>query len=168
MCNQAIFCRPLLRTGRANFCKWHFLLCLLFHSGKGSSESKSCDIPEEVDREPNASRPGAPWPVRKEGLVLQLYKNSLTLALTMLFLLSWILHFYGSFKDENEHLSLKGEPLKTMAQYLSDPRCWFESFQNWQSEFLSVFPIVVLSIFLRQKGSPESKPVDASDEETGE
>jgi hypothetical protein len=47
-------------------------------------------------------------------------------------------------------------------------RFWFESFQNWQSEFLSVFAIVVLSIFLRQKGSPQSKPVDASNDETGE
>ena len=45
---------------------------------------------------------------------------------------------------------------------------WFESFQNWQSEFLSVFAIVILSVFLRQKGSPQSKPVDAPNEETGE
>jgi hypothetical protein len=45
---------------------------------------------------------------------------------------------------------------------------WFESLQNWQSEFLAVLAIVVLSIWLRQHGSPESKPVDAPHSETGE
>jgi hypothetical protein len=64
-------------------------------------------------------------------------------------------------------LSMKGMPPQTMSEYLADSRFWFESFQNWQSEFLSVFSIVVLSIFLRQKGSPQSKPVDAPDSETG-
>lgn len=52
--------------------------------------------------------------------------------------------------------------------FLINSRFWFESFQNWQSEFLSVFAIVVLSIYLRQKGSPQSKPVDAPHSETGE
>ncbi len=52
-------------------------------------------------------------------------------------------------------------------QYLLDAELWFESFQNWQSEFLSTAVLVVLSIFLREKGSPESKPVSAPDEQTG-
>jgi hypothetical protein len=52
-------------------------------------------------------------------------------------------------------------------QYLGNSRMWFESFQNWESEFLSVFAIVILSIFLREKGSPQSKPVDAPNSETG-
>ncbi|MDB5197726.1 MAG: hypothetical protein JWP88_2097, partial [Flaviaesturariibacter sp.] len=53
-------------------------------------------------------------------------------------------------------------------EYLGNSRLWFESFQNWQSEFLSVFAIVVFSVFLRQEGSAQSKPVDAPDGETGE
>jgi hypothetical protein len=61
----------------------------------------------------------------------------------------------------------KGLPPKDMQSYIGEPRFWFESFQNWQSEFLSVFAIVVLSIFFRQKGSSQSKPVDAPDEKTG-
>ena len=133
---------------------------------KGSSESKSCDEPEEVDREPSAKRKGAPWPVRKGGFILTIYKHSLTIALLILFLLSFLLHFYGSFKDENVQLSIKGLPRETVSDYIRDPRFWFESFQNWQSEFLSVFAIVTLSIFLRQKGSPQSKPVDAPDSQT--
>jgi hypothetical protein len=56
---------------------------------------------------------------------------------------------------------------ETMSQFLAQPTFWFETFQNWQSEFLSVASIVFLTIYLRQKGSPESKPVDASHMETG-
>ena len=135
---------------------------------KGSSESKSCDGPEEVDREPSARRKGAPWPVRKGGFILAVYKHSLTITLLLLFVLSFILHFYGSLKDENVQLSIKGLPPESAIHYVGDSRFWFESFQNWQSEFLSVFAIVTLSIFLRQKGSPQSKPVDAPDSQTGE
>jgi hypothetical protein len=135
---------------------------------KGSSESKSCDEPEEVDREPNPKRKGAPWPVKKGGWILKLYQNSLTIALFTLFFLSFLLHFYGSFKDENDELVAKGLPRESWTHYLGDSRFWFESFQNWQSEFLSVFAIIILSIFLRQKGSSQSKPVDAPHAETGE
>ena len=145
-----------------------FVLLTISLRQKGSSESKRCDGPEEVDREPSAKRKNAPWPVKKGGIILSLYKHSLTIALLLLFLISFVLHFAGSFKSENEELAIKGLPQNSMYQYLSDSRFWFESFQNWQSEFLSVFAIVILSIFLRQKGSPQSKPVDAPDAETGE
>jgi hypothetical protein len=77
-------------------------------------------------------------------------------------------HLYGSLKDENEKLADLGLPPETWSNYITESRFWFESFQNWQSEFLSVFSIVVLSIFLRQKGSSQSKPVDAAHDETGE
>ena len=145
-----------------------FVVLTISLKQKGSSESKKCEGKEEVDREPSAKRKDAPWPVRKGGVILALYKHSLTIALLILFVLSFILHFYGSLKDENHELALKGLPPETMPKYLGDTRFWFESFQNWQSEFLSVFAIVVLSIFLRQKGSPQSKPVDAPNDETGE
>jgi hypothetical protein len=62
---------------------------------------------------------------------------------------------------------MKGKPGADWDEYMTMSRFWFESFQNWQSEFISVAAIVFLSIFLRQFGSPESKPVDASMEETG-
>lgn len=135
---------------------------------KGSSESKKFDAAGEVDRKPSPDRPGPPWPVRKGGVVLMIYQNSLTIALVVLFLMSFVLHLYGSFKDENEQLLAKGLPAESLGNYIGDTRFWFESFQNWQSEFLSVFAIIVLSVFLRQKGSSQSKPVDASNEETGE
>lgn len=121
-----------------------------------------------MDRKPSAKRKNAPWPVKKGGWILALYKHSLSIVLVLLFLFSFVLHFYGSLKDENEQLLQKGLPEETVTHYLFSSRFWFESFQNWQSEFLSVFALVVLSIFLRQKGSPQSKPVDAPNTETGE
>lgn len=135
---------------------------------KGSSESKDEDKTEEVDRSPDPARKDAPWPVRRGGWVLKLYQHSLTIALSLLFFVSFFLHFYGSFKDENTQRGISNLPRESLSEFLVKPRFWFESFQNWQSEFLSVFVLVVLSIFLRQKGSPQSKPVDAPYAETGE
>ena len=146
-----------------------FVIMTILLRQKGSSESKKMeDEEEEVDREPDPSRKDAPWPVHKGGWLLHIYKHSLSLVLVILFVISFIMHLYGSFKDENDQLTMKGLPPETMSNYITDTRFWFESFQNWQSEFLSVFAIVVLSIYFRQKGSPQSKPVDAGDSETGE
>lgn len=136
---------------------------------KGSSESKSLTEPEEVDRDPSPTRKGAPWPVRKGGWMLKLYQNSLSLAFFLLFSLSFWLHAMGGLKQYNTEQALKGKTeMLTLWQFLGTSEFWFQSLQNWQSEFLSVFSIVVLSIYLRQKGSPESKPVDAAHDETGE
>lgn len=144
-----------------------FVLLTIFLKQKGSSESKKIDEPEEVDREPDPTKKDAPWPVKKGGFILKIYKHSLTIVLFILFIISFVIHFFGSLKDENEQLSLKGEPLETISSYIGNSRFWFESFQNWQSEFLSVFAIIMLSIYLRQIGSSQSKPVDAPHAETG-
>jgi len=145
-----------------------FVLLTIFLQQKGSSESKDFDRKEDVDREPFALRSHAPWPVKKGGWILSVYKHSLTIALFLLFLISFLLHFYGSLKDENELLMREHKPLETTLSFISNSKLWFESFQNWQSEFLSVFAIIILSVFLRQKGSSQSKPVDAPNSETGE
>lgn len=131
---------------------------------KGSSESKSLEGEEEVDKEPQP-HPKAPWPVKKGGIWLTLYKHSLSIAFAILFILSFVLHFYGSLKDYNTEQISKNKPTATAMEYLSESRFWFESFQNWQSEFLAVASIVILSIWLREKGSPESKPVDMAHDE---
>lgn len=138
-----------------------FVLFTIFLRQKGSSESKSLDKQEEVDREPIV-HPKAPWPVKKGGIWLRIYSSSLSIAFFALFLLSFCLHFYGSLKNYNEEQKVKHLPLTTTRNYIGNSHFWFESFQNWQSEFLAVASIVLLSIWLRQKGSPESKPVDAA------
>ncbi|WP_026969656.1 DUF6766 family protein [Algoriphagus terrigena] len=126
---------------------------------KGSSESKKLEGEEDVDKEPTP-HPDAPWPVRKGGIWLSIYKHSLSIAFGILFVVSFVLHFFGSFHDFNLEQSIKGKPTVEAASYLFESRFWFESFQNWQSEFMAVASIVILSIWLREKGSPESKPVD--------
>jgi len=137
---------------------------------KGSAESKKLDEEEEVDRDPRRSknRKDAPWPVRKGGFVLKLYENSLSLAFLVLFLGSFLLHAAGGAREYNQDQAEHGSAERvTTLQYMATSRFWFESLQNWQSEFLAVGLMVVLSIWLRQKGSPESKPVDAPHSQTG-
>jgi hypothetical protein len=137
---------------------------------KGSAESKKLDEKEPIDRDPRKSRnkKDAPWPVRKGGVVLTLYENSLSLAFLLLFLGSFALHAVGGAKEYNQHQLEHGNTVKVSTlEYIGTSRFWFESFQNWQSEFLSVAAMVVFSIFLRQRGSPESKPVDSPHSQTG-
>jgi hypothetical protein len=144
-----------------------FVVLTIFLQQKGSSESKDFDKKSEVDNEP-ISEKDAPWAVKKGGFILDVYKHSLSITLFILFVFSFGMHFYGSLENENESLLLKSEPIETAGNYLTNSRFWFESFENWQSEFLSVFAIVVLSIYFRQIGSPQSKPVDAPNNKTGE
>ena len=135
---------------------------------KGSAESKKLDEEESVDRDPRTSRASdAPWPVRKGGLALRLYENSLSLAFLLLFLVSFVLHAISGASEYNQEQLVHGQDTVSTMAYLGRSRFWFESFQNWQSEFLSIGAMVVLSIFLRQRGSPESKPVDAPHSQTG-
>jgi hypothetical protein len=96
-----------------------------------------------------------------------LYSYSLGIALALLFIASFVLHWWASLAAANEEALLHGGEVQTLGSYLLDAQLWFESFQNWQSEFMSTAVLVVLSIFLRHKGSPESKPAGAANSETG-
>lgn len=144
------------------------VVCTIFFKQKGSSESKKFDGTDEVDRKPDPKKKNAPLPVRKGGWWLKVYQHSLSIVLFMLFIFSMVLHFNGSWKEENTERLAKGLTAVSKSEFMGSSRFWFESFQNWQSEFLSVFAIIGLSIFLRQKGSPQSKPVDAPIYETAE
>ncbi len=147
-----------------------FVVLTAFLYQKGSAESKKLDGEEDVDRDPDRSKnkKDAPWPVRRGGLVLKLYENSLSLAFLLLFVASFLLHAAGGSREYNQDQAQHGSAERvTTLGYLGTSRFWFESLQNWQSEFLAVGLMVVLSIWLRQKGSPESKPVDAPHSQTG-
>lgn len=143
-----------------------YVILTVFLRQIGSAESKDINKKEAVDREP-VPGPNAPGPVNKGGWRLAIYKHSLSIAFILLFIFSWLGHLYGSFKDYNIEQALKHEPQVMLTDFLKEPLFWFETFQNWQSEFLSVASIVILTIFLRQKGSPESKPVDTPHLENG-
>lgn len=138
---------------------------------KGSSESKPLDRAAPQDDDPAEHRldPGAPWPVRRGGVWLVLYRNSLSLAFLLLFLASFLLHAWTGSRAYNTEAAHAGShAFVTAFSYMTTSQFWFESLQNWQSEFLAVAAIVVLSIVLRQHGSPESKPVHAPIWETGD
>ncbi|HEV2841567.1 MAG TPA: DUF6766 family protein [Chthoniobacterales bacterium] len=146
-----------------------FVFFTAFLYQKGSAESKDPEKREEVDRDPRnvRDRKNAPWPVRRGGWVLLLYENSLTLAFLVLFLTSFILHALGGRAEYNEEQVLHGVAPVSLGGYMASSRFWFESFQNWQSEFLAIGCMVLFTIYLRQRGSPESKPVDAPHSQTG-
>jgi hypothetical protein len=137
---------------------------------KGSAESKPLDesTPQDEDPAEHADDPDAPWPVRRGGPWLALYRNSLGLTFLALFAASFLLHAWTGSRVYNQDLESAGVSNRvTTWSYLDHSRFWFESLQNWQSEFLAVAAIVLLTIFLRQHGSAESKPVHASMSTTG-
>ncbi len=95
----------------------------------------------------------------------KLYEHSLSLALGGLFFVSFVVHALSGVRLRNEEELAQGQAAQTVFEYLASARFWFESFQNWQSEFLAIGAMVVLTIFLREKNSPESKPVNLPDGE---
>jgi hypothetical protein len=146
-----------------------YVLLTVFLFQRGSAESKKPGEAEAVDRDPRLfkTKPDAPWPVRRGGWLLSLYSCSLSLAFVVLFLVSLALHALGGTAQRNEEAAAHNGELLSVGEFVRSSQFWFESFQNWQSEFLSLVAMVVLSVFLRQRGSPESKPVDAAHHETG-
>lgn len=136
---------------------------------RGSSESRDPDAPpRDDDLELQAQKQGAPALLRAGALARWLYAHSLGLAMFLLFILSFLLHWKFSADQAASEALSHGAKALAMGEYLCDAQLWFESFQNWQSEFLSTAVLVVLSIYLRQKNSPESKPVAAPHSHTGD
>jgi hypothetical protein len=144
-----------------------FVILTIYLHQEGSSESSPLEEGTEKEGE-TIPHEDSPWALKKGGWIAGFYNYSLSIALTALFLFSFAVHWYGSWKDYNHEQLIKGGPTEQFLAYLGQARFWFESFQNWQSEFLSIFAIIFLSIFLRQKGSPQSKRVNDSHDKTGE
>lgn len=142
-----------------------FVLATVYLFQRGSAESRDPDKPADNPREPGTNR--SPWPVKRGGLALKLYEKSLATVLLLLFVLSFVAHAWGGVRAYNETRASYGESTLTMLQYVGTSQFWFESFQNWQSELLAIGSLVVLSIFLRQRNSPESKRVESPHSQTG-
>src|SRR6187431_1053692 len=146
-----------------------FVLLTTFLVQKGSPESRRPGVKELVDIDPRdfADDPDAPWPVRRGGWILRLYEHSLGLAFVLLFLIAWVGHALGGFAEYAADQVTHHQSRPVLTDYLMSARFWFESFQNWQSEFLAIASMVWLAVYLRQRWSPESKPVHAPHDETG-
>ena len=137
---------------------WAYVMLTAYLFQRGSPESRD---PDGEERRPGEG-PGA-----MKTLGDKLYAHSLGISLLALFVLSFLLHWTNSARDAAEKALLKGGQAPTMLEYIGDPQLWFESFQNWQSEFLSTAVLVVLGIFLRERLSPESKAVGEPNSQTG-
>jgi hypothetical protein len=135
------------------------LTAFLFQRGSSESKPEDEDAPQDQDPRHTPLKPGTPWPVRRGGAILWLYENSLVLAFFVLFAGSWTLHAVGGAAAFNAEQAQHGQAPISVWRYATTSQFWFESMQNWQSEFIAVAAIVGLSIFLRQRGSAESKPV---------
>jgi hypothetical protein len=142
-----------------------YVLLTAFLFQKGSPESNPLDSHPTAQSDPVTA--DSPAPVRRGGVAARLYENSLAIALFGMFALSFVLHLLGGTAEYNQEQALHGQPPVTVVQFLGEPQFWFQSMQNWQSEFLSVGVLIVLGIFLRQRGSTESKPVEAPHAKTG-
>ena len=88
-----------------------------------------------------------------------MYSNSLLLVMGTIFLLSWFAQSLGGVMVANEENAQHGMPAQTWLEYVVSPEFWNRTLQNWQSEFLAVGAMVAFAIYLRQRGSSESKPV---------
>jgi hypothetical protein len=141
---------------------------------RGAAESRKPPEDDEQEKEDDLEEKGlkrpprdAPGPLHRGALARALYSRSLSIALASLFVVCFALHGVTGLAKLNEENAAHGLPRATLSEYYGSATFWFESLQNWQSEFLSVAVLVLLSIFLRQKGSPESKPVHAPHAQTG-
>ena len=138
---------------------------------KGSPESKELDkAGTESEREQKLGRHAtadSPSWARTGGLRTRIYSNSLLLVMGTIFALSWLgQSITGRVAYNAEQLDHQQAAVSWL-QYVATPDFWNRTLQNWQSEFLAIGSMAVLSIYLRQRGSPESKPVGAPHTATG-
>jgi hypothetical protein len=131
-----------------------YVLLTVYLFQKGSAESKEPGKFGQVGRPPHRV---ASW----------LYRNSLGLALFGIFAVSFALHGLGGWQESCSEARMHHEACESVMGYMTSNQFWFESLQNWQSEFLAVGALVLLSIWLRQQGSPESKAVGDPNDKTG-
>jgi Domain of unknown function (DUF6766) len=150
-----------------------------FLSQRGASHSRDPDrsggdngrsrnaAPRRPARRGQRSRRNGRRPQRGRTQPGWLYRNSLSIVFVALFLALFALHVVFGAQAANEERRLLHQPAQSLAAFFASPKMWFETFQTWQAEFVAIVVFLVLSVFLRQQYSAESKPVEASDSDTG-
>jgi hypothetical protein len=130
---------------------------------KGSPESNDPDKKDDRKDPSDASRtdPKSPWPLRRGGVWLWLYAHSLSIAFGSMFLVSFLMHAVAGHREYIRDQTLNHQPRPSLGDYVTSGKFWFESMQNWQSEFLSLAAMVYGSVYLRERGSAESKRIDS-------
>jgi hypothetical protein len=148
-----------------------FILATIWLIQRGSNESKP---PEDVGLESDQKQQvggyapdNAPAWARARGWRMGLYSNSLLIVMTTIFFLTWFAQSLTDRTVYNAEQQDHGERAVSWSSYLTTPDFWEKTLQNWQSEFLAVGTMAVFTVYLRQRGSPESKPVGAPHDQTG-
>jgi hypothetical protein len=148
-----------------------FILATIWLVQRGSNESKPPqDIGTESDQRQlvgGHAQANSPLWAKVGGWRTHLYSSSLLIVMTAIFLASWLGQSLNGWRVYNDELAEHGEAAIGWTSYLARAEFWEMTLQNWQSEFLAVGTMAVYTIYLRQRGSPESKPVGAPHDQTG-
>ena len=149
-----------------------FILATIWLLQKGSNESKPLDDAGlESDAQQRVGQHASPrspsWARRAAGWRFHLYSNSLLILMGLIFLGSWFAQSVTGWTEFNADQLDHHEATVSWLSYIGTPDFWEKSLQNWQSEFLAVGTMAIFTVYLRQRGSPESKPVGAPHDETG-
>lgn len=149
---------------------WALIMLTVYLRQKGSADSKPMKGPAPQDTSSRYSIIRADsWRHRSKAIGHALYSHSLGLAMLLLFILSFTLHAIGGLEAHNQDAMQHGAQQDSLFEFITSSEFWYQSLQNWQSEFLAIGTLLVLSIKLRERGSPESKPVGKKyDHKTGE
>ena len=147
-----------------------FILATVWLVQKGSNESKKLEdvgVESKQQQKLEGYAPeNAPRWAKRRDWTRYVYENSLLLAMSLIFLLTWFVQSLNNWRFQNEEHREHGEAPVGWADYVTSADFWERTLQNWQSEFLAVGTMAAFTIYLRQRGSPESKPVGAPHEET--
>jgi hypothetical protein len=165
------FGQAMLENWQSEFLQFSFfILATVWLVQRGSNESKQIDeVGLESDQKQKIgdyAEERSPWWAKTGGWRTAIYSNSLMIAMATIFLAAWATQSVTGWTAFNDEQREHDEPTVSWAGYLARPDFWEKTFQNWQSEFLAVGTMAVFTIYLRQRGSPESKPVGAPHEET--
>ena len=151
---------------------WVFAVATVWLVQQGSAESKK---PGEEGLESDEKQlvgshapANAPRWAKARGLKRRLYENSFLIIMGLIFLGTWVAQSFAGWTVFNDEQQAHDEQPVSWLAYVGSSNFWERSLQNWQSEFLAVGTMAVFTIYLRQRGSPESKPVGTPHEETGQ
>ena len=166
------FAGALMENWQSEFLQFSlFIGATIWLVQKGSNESSELDqIGTEDDRTQLVGRftpIGGPGIARRDDLRTRVYENSLLLVMTLIFFVTWFAQSLNNWRVFNDERHAHDLASIAWVDYLVNADFWEKTLQNWQSEFLAVGTMVVFTIYLRQRGSPESKPVGAPHDETG-
>lgn len=150
---------------------WVYLMATVWLLQKGSPESKELDkVGKESDEDqkvgPHAEKGSPAW-ARTGGWRTRVYSSSLAIVMGVIFLGSWLVQSVAGWAAFNEERLQQLQDPISWGAYLTNADFWSRTLQNWQSEFLAVGTMAVLAVYLRQRGSPQSKPVGEPHASTG-